>query len=152
MEARTKMAILGANSRTNINDQLVLNQVDNEKSLRAFKNFVDVGGKRKIRQENKAARIPKNELLDWLHRLFDNYEYWPMKELKKTTSQPEAYLKEVLGEIAALVKSGPFASCWKRNGDLNTNAYSTVHDKPPETKSEDEMGGDDEEDEMEDVV
>jgi transcription initiation factor TFIIF subunit beta len=152
LQKRNILATTGANEKTNIRDDEVHNFATGEQTSKAFKNFVNVGGKRKVRQENKAARIPKNELLDLLHKLFDRYEYWPMKEIKKTTAQPEAYLKEVLSEIAALVKSGPFASCWKRNTDLNTNAYSTVHDKPPESKSEDETGMDDEEDEMEDVV
>ncbi|KAF2801545.1 uncharacterized protein BDZ99DRAFT_528280 [Mytilinidion resinicola] len=149
---RTKKAIQGNNSKTNITDFSAHSYADGERTQKAFMNFVDVGGKRKARQENKAARIPKNELLDQLHRLFDTYEYWAMKELKKRTRQPEAYLKETLNEIAALVKSGPYAAHWKRNSDLNPNAIvATIADKPPESKSDDDIG-DEDEDEMEDVV
>jgi transcription initiation factor TFIIF subunit beta len=88
--------------------------------------FQRTGATTKVRQENKAARIPKNELIDMLHKLFDDFEYWPMREIKQKTKQPEAYLKETLSDIADLVKSGSFASCWKRHAEYSKNSY-TVH-------------------------
>ena len=59
-------------------------------------------------QENKAARMPKNELLDMIFACFKQYKYWSMKALRDELHQPEAYLKELLADIADLVRSGPF--------------------------------------------
>lgn len=61
------------------------------------------------RTEGKAIRIPKNELLDWLFKLFEEYDYWSMKGLRERTKQPEVYLKEVLDTMAVLIKKGPYA-------------------------------------------
>lgn len=59
--------------------------------------------------EGKATRIPKNELLDLLFRLFEEYDYWSMKGLRERTKQPEVYLKEVLESMATLIKKGPYS-------------------------------------------
>jgi len=140
--ARHKQAIQGSNLHTNIVDHInELNEMGNAQGR--FDSFIRPASKRKS-QLNKAARIPKNELIDLLHKCFDRYQYWPMKTLKQETRQPEAYLKEVLTEIAILVKSGPFASNWARSG----NYASAMAELAPD--ADDESA--DEEDEMEDVV
>ncbi|CAN6661746.1 transcription initiation factor IIF subunit beta [Trichomonascus vanleenenianus] len=59
--------------------------------------------------DGKATRIPKNELLDLLFKLFEEYDYWSMKGLRERTRQPESYLKEVLETMATLIKKGPYA-------------------------------------------
>ncbi|ANB11065.1 transcription factor IIF subunit TFG2 [Sugiyamaella lignohabitans] len=59
--------------------------------------------------EGKATRIPKNELLDLLFKLFEEYDYWSLKGLRERTKQPETYLKEVLDTMAILIKKGPYA-------------------------------------------
>lgn len=69
--------------------------------------FLKVGRERKNNQ--RAIRIPKKELLDYLFKLFDEYDYWSLKGLKERTRQPEAYLKESLDQVALLVKKGPYA-------------------------------------------
>lgn len=65
--------------------------------------------KRDIKTEGKATRLPKNELLDLLFKLFEEYDYWGMKGLRERTKQPESYLKEVLETMAVLIKKGPYA-------------------------------------------
>ncbi|AAS53873.1 AFR502Cp [Eremothecium gossypii ATCC 10895] len=69
--------------------------------------FLKVGKERKNNQ--RAIRMPKKELLDYLFKLFDEYDYWSLKGLKERTRQPEAYLKESLDQVALLVKKGPYA-------------------------------------------
>ncbi|KAK9472584.1 transcription initiation factor IIF, beta subunit [Dipodascopsis tothii] len=59
--------------------------------------------------EGKASRMPRNELLDLLFKLFEEYDYWSLKSLRERTKQPEAFLKEVLESIAILNKKGPYA-------------------------------------------
>lgn len=97
----------------------------------------------------KAARIPKNQLLDLIFDCFRQYQYWSMKALRQRTQQPEPYLREVLDEVADLNKSGPFANHYclseayrdKGGGESKEAAAEAVDD-----------GDDDEVEEMEDVV
>lgn len=53
--------------------------------------------------------MEKSALLDALFGCFKEYTAWSIKGLKEKLQQPEAYLKEVLSEIAVLHKSGKFA-------------------------------------------
>lgn len=57
--------------------------------------------------------MPRNQLLDELFRHFQERERWSIKVLRDRTQQPEAYLKEVLGEIADLNRSGEFNGTWE---------------------------------------
>lgn len=62
----------------------------------------------------RAARISRDELLDQLFATFTAEQpFWSLKDLRKRTSQPEAYLKEILGDIADFHRHGP-----------NTNTFS----------------------------
>jgi transcription initiation factor TFIIF subunit beta len=145
-KARTRQAIQGREVKTNIVDNL------NDHTLsinvqKMFKTFVRPNTPAKT-QINKAARIPKNELIDLLHQCFDEYAFWPMKALKARTRQPEAYLKETLADIAALVKGGPFASTWKRTDVYNRNLANQIIAAAPGGEDLD----DDADEEMEDVV
>lgn len=63
------------------------------------------------------ARMPKNQLMDQLFDLFQETPRWSIKPLRDRTQQPEAYLKEVLGEIAFLHKSGEFNGLWELTGN-----------------------------------
>lgn len=94
----------------------------------------------------KAARIPKNQLLDLLFECFREYQYWSMKALRQRTQQPDSYLREVLEEVAVLNKSGSFA-----NHYCLSEAY---RDKGVEAKQEAAAAEDEDEEmeEMEDVV
>lgn len=63
----------------------------------------------KLSSEGKATRLPRNDLLDLLFTLFEEFDYWSLKGLKDRTKQPEVYLKEVLETMAVLIKKGPYA-------------------------------------------
>ncbi|SCU82346.1 LADA_0C04610g1_1 [Lachancea dasiensis] len=71
-------------------------------------NFLKVA-REKAKNNVRAIRMPKKELLDYLFKLFDEYDYWSLKGLKERTKQPEVYLKECLDQVAILVKKGPYA-------------------------------------------
>jgi hypothetical protein len=58
-------------------------------------------------QNERFARMPKNQLFDALFALFRERDHWSAKELRLRTEQPEQYLKEVLSGIATQHKSGP---------------------------------------------
>lgn len=59
------------------------------------------------------ARMPRNQLLDQLFSLFRETTRWSIRPLREKTQQPEAYLKEVLAEIAFLHKSGEHNGLWE---------------------------------------
>ncbi|KAJ6551580.1 transcription initiation factor IIF, beta subunit [Mycena capillaripes] len=69
--------------------------------------------KPKPKEFSRMARIPRNQLLDLIFQLFREKPRWGIKALRERTQQPEAYLKEVLSEVAFLNKTGEFASLWE---------------------------------------
>ncbi|KAL1604066.1 hypothetical protein SLS60_005658 [Paraconiothyrium brasiliense] len=144
---RTKTAIEGRNSRTEILPGTVDAITAMSKLQDHMTDFIRPDKKPKS-QQNKYARLPRNELLDILHGLFDEYRFWGMKTLKAKTRQPEAYLKEVLPSIAQLVKSGPFASNWTRQDIFSGRTSANEGRADDNIKIEDE----DDDEEMEDVV
>lgn len=77
---------------------------------------------RKKVQDNKAARIPENELLDIIIFKFSQYRYWSFKNLKSEVRQPEAYLKQTLEKVARNVKNGDFAGTWTLRNQEDGNA------------------------------
>jgi len=94
----------------------------NPKSNQPFGKFTGGGARTKAEaQNNKATRIPKNELLDLLFKCFQEYEYWSLKGLKEYVKQPESYLREVLEEIALLNKRGAYALKWSLKPHYNQN-------------------------------
>lgn len=143
---RIKQAIQGSHLTTVITKDTEVTDVKNQNTLNdRFKNFIRPTSKPKT-QQNKAARVSRADLIDMLHSCFDEFQYWPMKALKIRTKQPEQFLKEVLTDIAHLVKSGSFASTWQRQA---------IFDKERDTTSRQDQAdvGDVESDgeEMEDV-
>ncbi|KIP04282.1 hypothetical protein PHLGIDRAFT_129621 [Phlebiopsis gigantea 11061_1 CR5-6] len=64
-------------------------------------------------QFERMARMPRNQLLDLLFGLFREREHWSVKILREKTQQPEAYLKEVLSEIAFMHRSGEHNGTWE---------------------------------------
>ena len=61
----------------------------------------------------RMARMPKNQLLDLLFRLFAERETWAIKLLREKTQQPEVFLKETLSDIAFLHRSGEHNGTWE---------------------------------------
>ncbi|KAJ7065975.1 transcription initiation factor IIF, beta subunit [Mycena belliarum] len=79
----------------------------------AFTELVKTKPKAAKGQFERMARIPRNQLLDLIFQLFRDTPRWGIKPLRERTQQPEAYLKEVLSEVAFLNKAGEFASLWE---------------------------------------
>lgn len=96
---------------------------------------------------DKATRLPRNELLDLLFSLFETHTYWSLKGLKEKTRQPESYLKEVLGEIANMVRRGPYNGTWalmevyKPKKEENADGVKSEQGGKEEVKGEAVVGG-----------
>ncbi|PSS32061.1 hypothetical protein PHLCEN_2v2168 [Hermanssonia centrifuga] len=109
-------------------------------------------------QFERMARMPRNQLLDLLFSLFREREHWSIKPMRERTQQPEAYLKEVLGEIAFMHRSGEHNGTWelmpnfKGDGMKGENVPMSIHSGDPNAPKmeEDEEDEDDEDDDDDD--
>jgi transcription initiation factor TFIIF subunit beta len=61
---------------------------------------------------NKYQRMEEEDLINHLAQCFREFRFWTIKALQDRLKQPEAHLREVLGKIAYLVKSGTAANTW----------------------------------------
>lgn len=113
--------------------------------LKGNQNLVFLKLSNRNKSEGRAIRMPKQDLLNMLFKLFEEYEYWLMKGLKERTKQPELYLKELLESIANLIKKGPYTLKYNLKPE-----YRRLRDA--EKKAEDGDKQDDDDDDMEDVV
>lgn len=57
--------------------------------------------------ETKRIRIERGDLEDLVFKLFEQQPYWTLKQLVAETQQPEAFLKEVMGDLCTYNKRGP---------------------------------------------
>ena len=72
------------------------------------------------------ARMPRNQLLDQLFSLFRDPPRWGIRTLRERTQQPEAYLKEVLSEVAFLHRSGEYNGLWELKDNFKGDGVSIV--------------------------
>lgn len=101
----------------------------------------------------KAARIPKDQLLDLIFDCFRQYQYWPMKALRQRTQQPDAYLRQVLEEVAVLIKSGKFANNYCLSDAYKDKQGADAKEAAAVAEDDGDDGDDDDDDEeMEDVL
>ncbi|KAF6758599.1 transcription initiation factor IIF, beta subunit [Ephemerocybe angulata] len=104
-------------------------------------------------QNERYARMPRNQLLDELFAAFRDQERWTIKVLREKTQQPEAYLKEVMSEIAFLHRSGEFNGLWELKANYKDTSFSSGDVPVPLGMTGDfkmEDGDDDDEDEDDD--
>lgn len=111
-------------------------------------------------QFERMARMPRNQLLDALFSAFREREHWSVKNLRERTQQPEAYLKEVLSEIAFMHRSGEHNGTWELMANFKGDGIKSENvPLPPggveglkmeEDEDEDDSDDDDDED-MEEV-
>jgi transcription initiation factor TFIIF subunit beta len=142
-----------------INDETAAKRLHNEGMQTGLgdENFIYTGITKKRAQENKATRMPESALIDALQKAFQRYKFWPMSSLKKEFQQPEAWLKEVLGKIAVLVRTGQAANYYMlrpENQDIGADIdvleqAVKSEELAPEVKGEDDE--DDEDVDFEDV-
>ncbi|KAK0569912.1 hypothetical protein OC861_000494 [Tilletia horrida] len=74
---------------------------------------------------DKRARMPKNELLDMLWPMFEMNEHLRLKQIAERVQQPEAYLKDVLAEVADLHKRGPYAGHYSIKAEFKNASSSS---------------------------
>ncbi|KAI9172155.1 Transcription initiation factor IIF subunit beta [Paramyrothecium foliicola] len=143
---RSKLQIISRNKATSIVNPGSIGAVNWGTS---FAKHATQQNKPKKGEVFKAARIPKDQLLDLIFECFKEYQYWSMKALRQKTQQPDAYLRQVLEEVAVLIKSGPFANTYSLSDAYRDKGGSESKEAAAEAADE---GADDEGEEMEDVI
>ncbi|KAA8913310.1 transcription initiation factor IIF, beta subunit-domain-containing protein [Sphaerosporella brunnea] len=88
----------------------------------AFSNFIKPVQPIRKATDNKSFRIAREDLISSLFKHFEEHEYWTMKGFREVTNQPEAYLKEVLEEIAIMNRSGPYNGKWSLKPEFKQRA------------------------------
>ncbi|KAF7770946.1 hypothetical protein Agabi119p4_6920 [Agaricus bisporus var. burnettii] len=107
----------------------------------------------------RMARIPRNQLLDQLFSHFRDTPHWGLRPLRDKTQQPEAYLKDVLSEIAFLHRSGEFNGMWELKENFKDENINSENVPAPDIPGDssgpsmelDEDYDDEDDDEMEEV-
>jgi len=100
-------------------------------------------------QFERMARMPRNQLLDMLFSLYTERAYWPIRGLRERTQQPEAYLKDVLQEIASLHRSGEHNGMWELKPEFRAGAKSEATEQLYKMEGGDTSMYDQQEDEEE---
>ncbi|CAK3960144.1 Transcription initiation factor IIF subunit beta [Lecanosticta acicola] len=154
---------LNAGKKTNFSNDVYKNYTRNSAFGFSVGSMTSKPNKSKKKQpKEKAVRISKEELLDNLQQCFQQYQYWPLKALRERLQQPEAWIKEVLDEIAYAVRSGDYVGTYKLNessarllqiqdGDLKAEAAPIKNESDQGTGDELGEADDDDVDEFEDV-
>lgn len=141
--------------------QGMVNMLSSGAAVGGFSDLVAAKQKAAKGQFERMARIPKNQLLDALFNLFRERPRWPIRILRERTQQPEAYLKEVLSEIAFLHRSGEHSGLWelresfkddgvKGEGMPGPSVYTDPSQGPSGNGVKDEDGEEEEEEDDED--
>jgi len=60
--------------------------------------------RKKLLIERKRERLAKTEVMDIIFRAFEEYPFWNVKDLADRSGQPQAYIQEILSEIAVMNK------------------------------------------------
>ncbi|KAI5184596.1 transcription initiation factor TFIIF subunit beta [Nematocida homosporus] len=60
--------------------------------------------RKKMLLDKKRERLAKTEVMDIMFRAFEEYPYWSLKDLADRSGQPQAYIQEILPEIAVMNK------------------------------------------------
>lgn len=60
--------------------------------------------RKKMLLDKKRERLAKTEVMDIIFKAFEEYPQWTVKDLADRSGQPQAYVQEILSEIAVINK------------------------------------------------
>ncbi|KAI0360070.1 hypothetical protein OH77DRAFT_1419465 [Trametes cingulata] len=100
---------------------------------------------------DRMTRVSRVQLLDMLFRLFEQRARWSFKLLREQTQQPEAFLKEILTEIAFLHRTGEHRGTWELNPSYSGKAKNGgTPSVPGPSKYDNTTGGEEDYDDVDD--
>lgn len=108
--------------------------------------------RRTAAKENRAARVPRNVLIDKLLELFKEHRIWGLRDLKIKVEQPEAYVRDVLQEVAFMWRNGDWNGKWElkneyKERDVGLMNTTTVAPEAVESEAGTPSGMDDDDNE-----
>lgn len=90
--------------------------------------------------EQRAARIPEDQLKDAIFHQFKRYKYWSMENMLRQINQPKEYVRDILNVVADFVKSGPFHNNYMLKPEYSDQAGMDATDGlAPELKDDDSL-------------
>lgn len=104
-------------------------------------------GTARVAPGERFARLERNELVDRLFALFNDKPYWSITALKATLQQPDAWLREVLKDVASLIKEGQYANMWELKENWKDVNVASADSKAKLEKMENEEEEEEEDDE-----
>lgn len=72
---------------------------------------------------------------------FEQAPYWAAKALTEHVRQPQAYLKEVLQDVATLVPRGPYVGMWTLKEEFRTRGEAKKEEEGGEGNVKKETAG-----------
>ncbi|KAJ3062093.1 hypothetical protein HDU98_002001 [Podochytrium sp. JEL0797] len=85
----------------------------------------------KTNQLDKRERMDRADLIRILITSFNENQYWKFTDLVDKTSQPHAWLKEVLADVAVLVKKGMYNGLYELKPEYQAVGSSTEEKEEP---------------------
>jgi transcription initiation factor TFIIF subunit beta len=98
--------------------------------------------------------MERSELTDRMFALFNEKPYWAITALRETLKQPDAWLREVLRDIADPVLEGSYKNMWKLKDSWEAVGAKGGEDEGIEAGDDKDIFGDDddfEDDDMEEI-
>ncbi|KAB8356650.1 hypothetical protein FH972_024227 [Carpinus fangiana] len=90
--------------------------------------------------DQRAARMPENDLRDAIFAQFEKYRYWSMDNLLRQINQPKEYVRETLLKVADFIKSGPFHNNYMLKSEWqDRGGEAAVDELAPEVKDDDSI-------------
>lgn len=77
--------------------------------------------KKKMAEENRRERLPREEMLELIFKCFENRPYWSMKEIQEYTRQPAVYIREIIAELCDFIPRGPNKSLYSLKPEYKIN-------------------------------
>ena len=90
--------------------------------------------------------------MDRLFHLFVDKPYWSITGLREELKQPDAWLREVLQDIAEMVAAGVYKGNWKLKPEYEGMDGIKGDKGDEEEEEEDDEDDDEDEEEMEEVI
>jgi transcription initiation factor TFIIF subunit beta len=72
-----------------------------------------VNARKRRNEDLRRDRLPKEEVMELLFKVFETKNHWSLKELVEVTQQPVVYLKEILSELCIYNQRGPYKSLYQ---------------------------------------
>ncbi|KAJ2768134.1 hypothetical protein IWQ57_003665 [Coemansia nantahalensis] len=104
----------------------MMNPAESSRSMLGGEATIFDTAQKKPKIDTRMARMERQDLMNTLFTCFNSSPYWSLKGLIEHTRQPQAYLREVLTDIAKLNKSGSYTNTYSLKPEFNKAAAAAA--------------------------